>query len=619
MVGLNLSSAQNTSFTYQGRLTDQAGPANGIYDIRFALYTNSLGADPPKATLTNSVIASNGFFTTTIDFGNVFDGTPYWFELAVRTNTSATDFTVLAPRQALTAVPYALQAANATTVTGPIPDLLLSTNIPRLNGVSAAVMFTNQLTHTNSVLSIVPSVHNVTTNFDTNTVFVTGAAAVSANGIYKLMQADPSFINAPGSLLFTNTQNSNLLLYDPLGQEYDYWQIQSSTNCYAQPCGLDEFGDFTNNLYGGHSIPALFASGNGNVGPPWPSVSFAISGFTTNYDAVLSVSGAPLSVDWTNVAGRPNSPVELLSATHIAPTTSRIYHGSNPGYWLNLGTGVSGMLRQIEFTSGSGSNNWRVYLTNFYLRIYVDAGTITNLGTAPAGSLLVNAPLAVLFGSKYRPADKSFLQATASRYLDLNEMWDSTNVTGSFTFNLTLPMPFTNGVLVGLFDANANGFSQVGYSYVSYEQGQLPAESGGWRLYTGLASGSYFDFGNMTFLNATNAGELVSIFASFRHSNNDRSFLEGIWYIQSDGNQAPLGCAGGEDMFNNGYYFSFGPQVTYNYGTIHIETPFAVEAYRHFSGADAFFWRSSATAFYQTWPTAGVPVDADILCFYYSK
>jgi hypothetical protein len=470
------------------------------------------------------------------------------------------------------------------------------------------------------VLSIVPSVHNVTTNFDTNTVIVAGAGEASANGVYKLMQVNPDFINATGSLLFTNTQNSNLLLYDPLAQEYDSWQIQTSTNCYAQVCGLDGGGTvFTNNLYAGHSIPSLFIFGNNTVPLPCPTVAYAVASYATNYDAVLSVSGAPLSIDWTNVAGRPNSPVELLLATHIAPTTSRIYHGSNPGYWLNLGTGVSGMLRQIEFTSPPGSNNWRVLMTNFYLRVYVDAGMITNLATAPAESLLVNAPLAVLFGSKYRPGEKSFLQATASRYLGCNEVWDSTNAAGSFTFNLTLPMPFTNGILVGLFDANANSFSQYGYSYVSYEPGQLPPDLGGWRLHAGLASGSYFDFGNMTFLNATNAGELVSIYASFRHSNNDRLFLEGVWYMQSDGNQAPLGCAGGEDMFNNGYYFSFGPQVTYNYGTIHLEAPFAVEAYRHFSGADAFFWRSSARAFYQTWSTAGVPVDADILSFYYSK
>jgi hypothetical protein len=72
-------------------------------------------------------------------------------------------------------------------------------------------------------------------------------------------------------------------------------------------------------------------------------------------------------------------------------------------------------------------------------------------------------------------------------------------------------------------------------------------------------------------------------------------------------------------MFNNGYYFSFGPQVTYNYGTVHLEMPFAVEAYRHFSGADAFYWRTGATAFFQTALTAGTPLDADILCFFYSK
>jgi hypothetical protein len=616
-----LTSAQNTSFTYQGRLNDQGGPANGTYDIRFALYTNSLGAATVTGVLTNcAIVISNGLFTTTIDFGNVFDGTPYWLELGVRTNTSPADFTVLAPRQALTAVPYALQAASAMTVTGPVPDALLSTNIARLNGVSASLTFTNELTHTNAVLSIVPSVHNVVTNFDTNTVVVTGAGVASANGVYKLSQVNPAFINAAGSLLFTNTQSSNLLLFDPLAHEYDFWQIQTTTNCYGQPCGLDEAGtDFTNNLYAGYSIPGLFADGNSAVGYPWPSASYTVAGYVTNYDAVLSAGGAPLSIDWTNVAGRPNSPVELLASTHIGPTTSTIYHGSNPGYWLNLGAGASGMVRQIEFTSAPGSNNLRVLMTNYYLRVYADAGTITNSTTAPAENLLVNAPLAVLFGDKYRPGETSFLQATGSRYLGCNEIWDSTNAVGSFTFSLTLPMPFTNGILIGLFDAAANSLNQYGYSYVAYELGRLPADLGGWRLRTGLASGSYGNFNNITFLNATNAGELVSLYASFRHLNNSRTFLEGIWFIRSDGVQTPLGCAGGEDMFNNGYYFSFGPQATYNYGTVHLETPFAVEAYRHFSGADAFYWRTSATAYFQTSLTAGTPLEADILCFYYGK
>ena len=30
--------AQGTAFTYQGRLNDAANPANGVYDLRFAIY-----------------------------------------------------------------------------------------------------------------------------------------------------------------------------------------------------------------------------------------------------------------------------------------------------------------------------------------------------------------------------------------------------------------------------------------------------------------------------------------------------------------------------------------------------------------------------------------------------
>lgn len=426
---ISSSSAQNTSFTYQGRLIESGGPANGIYDVRFILYTNLAGRIPTGVLTNGAVAVSNGLFTTSLDFGNVFDGTSYWLELGVRLNSLGGDFTVLAPRQAVTAVPYAMQATGS----------------------------------------------------------------------------------------------------------------------------------------------------------------------------------------------RPNSPVELLSATHINLTTSTSYHGANPGSWLNLGAGSSGMVRQMEFTSWPGSNNFRVLMTNYFLRVYVDAGTITNLASAPAQNMVINAPLAVLLGDKYRPWVPSFIQATGSRYVGCNEFWDSTNGNGAFTFNLTLPMPFTNGILVGLFDASFNSLSPYGYSYVSYELGPLPADLRSWRLRTGLASGSYGDSNNITFLNTTNAGELVSIYTSLRHLNDNRAFLEGIWFIQSDGVQAPLGCAGGEDMFNNGYYFLFGPQVSYNYGTIHLETPFAVEAYRHFSGADAFYWRNNATAFFQTSLTVGTPLEADILCFYYSK
>jgi hypothetical protein len=65
--------AQGTAFTYQGRLENSSGPANGLYDVRFTIYdsTNNPGtliAGP----LTNSATpVSNGLFTVTLDFGAV--------------------------------------------------------------------------------------------------------------------------------------------------------------------------------------------------------------------------------------------------------------------------------------------------------------------------------------------------------------------------------------------------------------------------------------------------------------------------------------------------------------------------------------------------------------------
>jgi hypothetical protein len=51
-----------------------------------------------------------GVFTASVDFGAVFDGWPRWLEIAVRPGVSVGDFTVLNPRQPLTAAPYALYA-----------------------------------------------------------------------------------------------------------------------------------------------------------------------------------------------------------------------------------------------------------------------------------------------------------------------------------------------------------------------------------------------------------------------------------------------------------------------------------------------------------------------------
>src|SRR5580692_7359189 len=109
---LNSAFGQGTAFTYQGQLTAGSNAANGVYDFQAELYTVASGGAAVDGPITNTGVAvSNGLFTMSLDFGNVFGGTTYWLALGVRTNGGAT-FVPLDPRQELTPTPYAITAEN---------------------------------------------------------------------------------------------------------------------------------------------------------------------------------------------------------------------------------------------------------------------------------------------------------------------------------------------------------------------------------------------------------------------------------------------------------------------------------------------------------------------------
>ena len=145
--GANLGFAQGTAFTYQGRLTEGAGPANGSYDLVFELYADDAGANQVGGALTNAAVAlANGLFTATLDFGSgSLPGANRWLGIAVRTNGGGA-FTALLPLQKLTPTPYAVTAATAANLSGPLPATQLSGVLPAglLSGTyGAAVSFTN--------------------------------------------------------------------------------------------------------------------------------------------------------------------------------------------------------------------------------------------------------------------------------------------------------------------------------------------------------------------------------------------------------------------------------------------------------------------------------------------
>ncbi|HWN98287.1 MAG TPA: hypothetical protein VNS63_03350, partial [Blastocatellia bacterium] len=114
VVSASSTLAQTTGFTYQGRLTDAGGPANGAYDLQFKLYDALAGPTQVGATATlDDVAVSNGSFSVTLDFGAAaFPGTNRWLEIGVRPGVSTGAFTTLTPRQPITSTPYAINAAQ---------------------------------------------------------------------------------------------------------------------------------------------------------------------------------------------------------------------------------------------------------------------------------------------------------------------------------------------------------------------------------------------------------------------------------------------------------------------------------------------------------------------------
>ncbi len=113
-----------TGFTYQGLLREASQPATGAYDIHVSLWDAAAGgAQVGGAQCFDDVAVNDGLFTVRPDFGAQFDGNQRFVQIAVRPAGAAGDcavggYTVLTPRQALTATPYAATALRALDVVG---------------------------------------------------------------------------------------------------------------------------------------------------------------------------------------------------------------------------------------------------------------------------------------------------------------------------------------------------------------------------------------------------------------------------------------------------------------------------------------------------------------------
>jgi hypothetical protein len=98
--------AQLPDFTYQGLLMREGQPANGPYDLAFALYDAQTGGQQVGTTQSEPQFpVADGVFTVSLAFPGAFTGTQLWLE--VRVNGQP-----LLPRQAVATTPVAQYALS---------------------------------------------------------------------------------------------------------------------------------------------------------------------------------------------------------------------------------------------------------------------------------------------------------------------------------------------------------------------------------------------------------------------------------------------------------------------------------------------------------------------------
>ena len=200
-----LAQPLTTAFTYQGELASAGTPAAGTFDLRFALYDDpGAGSQIGSPLCSDNIAVTDGRFTVQLDFGAVFAGSQRFLEIWVRPDSGLpcsnnTGYTILGPRQPLTAAPnasFALNAANATSASS-------AANASNLNGQPAS-FYSNaaNLTGTLADARLTPNVTLL-------------AAAQTFTGV-KTFSSAPAFTSAGAPFTVSSTTRVDSLNADLL-------------------------------------------------------------------------------------------------------------------------------------------------------------------------------------------------------------------------------------------------------------------------------------------------------------------------------------------------------------------------------------------------------------------
>jgi hypothetical protein len=342
LAGTRSASAQGTAFTYQGRLTLNGSSANGSLDLTFGLFDDAVAGNQIGSSITNlNLSVSNGLVTVLLDFGtSAFPGADRWLQIGVRTNGSPSDFTMLSPRQKLTAAPYSMTAANFS---GAISDAQLSANVALLNGAN---VFTGPIS----------SIAGGTTNY------------MVPSGLVAIWSGSPA--NIPAGWVLCDGNNGTPDLRDRFvvgaAGSYGVGSTGGATNhTHSVAMGgnaTDAAGAHTHTLSGStdaetghtHSVPGLSVPGLSVPGLSVPGLSGGNLQFSRQVDFGSSgSSGGPWIISvFSGTSGSPKFNTSWAGATGTGTTGG----GTTGGGTTGGGTSGGGSAHSHALTSASAAS-----------------------------------------------------------------------------------------------------------------------------------------------------------------------------------------------------------------------------------------------------------------------
>jgi hypothetical protein len=313
--------AQTSSFTYQGRLTDNGAPANGIYDLQFSLFNVDSGGAPLAGPLTRTPLAvSNGLFLVMLDFGATnFGGGDRWLQIGVRPNGNPAPYTLLTPRQPITSAPYAITAANLSSVVAGDATFTGTVSFAPASGAPFLVGGTNKVVNLNAdLLDGLEAGDFLLSRGGILTGSLTNNSGTNADSIFSESGIDRPATNAQTFAITNSSSGAMALLVKnevrsgPGTAVAPAFSFVANTNTGVFNPGSNALAFAT----AGSERLRISTNGNVGIGTSTPSAKLDVAG-NVSIGGFLALSNSALTVGINTTISPASSFIQLSASTVV--------------------------------------------------------------------------------------------------------------------------------------------------------------------------------------------------------------------------------------------------------------------------------------------------------------